>query len=377
MDTPAMSAQYTDSEQERQAHHWSLLEGRMAATEDSDGCSICVELEALMQKRRSLGAAATPDPRVEDARAVRIEDEVARRGIQLRGRGPEREGSCRVCGGTDRFSINTKKQVWNCRGCQQGGDVIALVCHLDRLGFREAVEQLGRLAQPPKLSADEPRISKPATPGPAPDNGNREPALRIWRKAIDPRGTLVETYLQSRGLDLPYEATFEAIRYQPRLFFRGETFPAMIALVRSVKGDAPQAVHITPLVDPPEGKKRARFSYGPIIGGAIKLAPDADVTLCLGIGEGIESALSLRCWDCFGASPVWSLITSNEVKKLPVLAGIQTLWIAVDDDPAGITAAATVSARWLEAGREVFKLKARNPGADLNDAIRQRQHHEK
>jgi CHC2 zinc finger len=278
-----------------------------------------------MQKRRSLGAAATPDPRVEDARAVRIEDEVARRGIQLRGRGPEREGSCRVCG-WHRPIFDTKKQVWNCRGCQQGGDVIALACHLDRLGFREAVEQLaGRLAQPPKLSADEPRISKPATPGPAPDNGNREPALRIWRKAIDPRGTLVETYLQSRGLDLPYEATFEAIRYQPRLFFRGKTFPAMIALVRSVKGDTPQAVHITPLVDPPEGKKRARFSYGPIIGGAIKLTPDADVILCLGIGEGIESALSLRCWDCFGASPVWSLITSNEGSRRFGLPSTMTL----------------------------------------------------
>jgi hypothetical protein len=319
------------------------------------------------------GSAYLSTVRVEDARAIKVEDEVAGRGITLRGRGVDRCGPCPVCGGTDRFSINIAKQLWHCRGCQHGGDVIALVCHLDRLAFREAVEQLaGRPAQPPNLSADEPRISKPPTPGPAPDNGNREPALRIWRKAIDPRGTLVETYLQSRGLDMPYEATFETIRYQPRLFFRGETFPAMIALVRSVKGDTPQAVHITPLVDPPEGKKRARFSYGPIVGGAIKLMPDADVTLCLGIGEGIESALSLRCWDCFGASPVWSLITSNEVKKLPVLTGIQTLWIAVDDDPAGITAAATVSARWLEAGREVFKLKARNPGADLNDAIRQR-----
>jgi putative DNA primase/helicase len=149
-----MPAQYTDSEQERQAHHWPLLEGRMAATEDGDGCSICVELEALMQKCRSLGAAATPDPRVEDARAVRIEDEFARRGIQLRGRGPEREGSCRVCGGTDRFSINTKKQVWNCRGCQQGGDIIKLVMHLDELDFPEAVEKLaGRPAPKNKVAA--------------------------------------------------------------------------------------------------------------------------------------------------------------------------------------------------------------------------------
>jgi putative DNA primase/helicase len=101
-----------------------------AATEDGDGCVACVELEALLQTRRSLCAAAPQDPRVEEARAVRIEDEAARRGIKLHG-GNERSGPCPVCGGTDRFSINVKKQLWNCRHCGKGGDVIALVRHLD------------------------------------------------------------------------------------------------------------------------------------------------------------------------------------------------------------------------------------------------------
>jgi hypothetical protein len=78
---------------------------------------------------------------VEKARAVHIEDEIARRGIKLRGR-IDREGSCPVCGGEDRFSINTKKQVWNCRGCAKGGDVIDLVEHLDGVDFRHACETL-------------------------------------------------------------------------------------------------------------------------------------------------------------------------------------------------------------------------------------------
>ncbi len=75
------------------------------------------------------------------ARAVRIEDEIARRGIKLRG-GIERCGPCPKCGGEDRFSINTKKQVWNCRGCDIGGDVIELVKHLDGLDFNAAGRQL-------------------------------------------------------------------------------------------------------------------------------------------------------------------------------------------------------------------------------------------
>ena len=43
----------------------------------------------------------------------------------LKGRGADRCGPCPVCGGTDRFSINIRKQVFRCRVCNIGGDVIA------------------------------------------------------------------------------------------------------------------------------------------------------------------------------------------------------------------------------------------------------------
>jgi hypothetical protein len=80
---------------------------------------------------------------IERARAVHIEDELARREHTLGGNGKvERAGPCPKCGGTDRFSINTAKGVWNCRGCGIGGDVIGLVRHLDGLTFAAAVEAL-------------------------------------------------------------------------------------------------------------------------------------------------------------------------------------------------------------------------------------------
>jgi hypothetical protein len=78
---------------------------------------------------------------IDKARAMRIEDEIARRGIILRGKN-ERCGPCPVCGGEDRFSINIAKQVFNCRGCDVGGDVIALVQHLDGGEFNDAVATL-------------------------------------------------------------------------------------------------------------------------------------------------------------------------------------------------------------------------------------------
>ena len=76
------------------------------------------------------------------AREVPIEDEIARRAIRLRGNGAERHGPCPVCGGDDRFSINTEKQVWFCRKCNTGGDVIALVKHLDHVDFQTACQTL-------------------------------------------------------------------------------------------------------------------------------------------------------------------------------------------------------------------------------------------
>jgi Zinc-binding domain of primase-helicase len=44
------------------------------------------------------------------ARAVRIEDEIARRRIPLRGR-RERVGPCPVHGGTDRFSVKVPPEM--------------------------------------------------------------------------------------------------------------------------------------------------------------------------------------------------------------------------------------------------------------------------
>jgi hypothetical protein len=60
---------------------------------------------------------------IDRAKAVRIEAELKHRGITLEGsaRKAEWAGACPICGGTDRFSINTKKQVFFCRGCSAKG----------------------------------------------------------------------------------------------------------------------------------------------------------------------------------------------------------------------------------------------------------------
>jgi Protein of unknown function (DUF3631)/CHC2 zinc finger len=92
---------------------------------------------------------------VRRARSVPIEREIDRRGIKLTRQGnAEFVGPCPKCGGDDRFSINTKKQVFNCRGCGAGGDVIELVEHLDGVDFVAACTTLTGQSPPQANSKD-------------------------------------------------------------------------------------------------------------------------------------------------------------------------------------------------------------------------------
>jgi putative DNA primase/helicase len=154
---------------------------------------------------------------------------------------------------------------------------------------------------------------------------NREPALRLWRQAFEPRGTLVEAYLRNRCLELPGEAANEAIRFHPDCPFRNERFPAMVCLIRNIVSNEPQGVHRTALA--PDGAaikrngKTFRMSLGLLLGGAIKIDPDEDVTQGICIGEGFETCLSGRQMEP-SLRPVWSLVSTGGIANFPILPGI-------------------------------------------------------
>jgi hypothetical protein len=182
----------------------------------------------------------------------------------------------------------------------------------------------------------------------------------------------VEIYLHDRKLALPDEAAGEAIRFHPSCPFAKSRTSAMVCLVRDIVTNAPKAIHRTSITRKGEKVKVAgfdRLSLGSIHNGAIKITPDENVTVCLGVSEGVENALSLRAIARFGPSPVWSLISANGLRSLPILTGIETLWIAVDHDPAGISAARSMAQRWLTSGAEAFLITPSAAGEDLNDVL--------
>jgi putative DNA primase/helicase len=201
---------------------------------------------------------------------------------------------------------------------------------------------------------------------------NREHALRLWDQAVDPRETLVETYLRGRRLELPYEAANEAIRFHPNCPFGSERFPAMVCLVRNILTNEPQGVHRTALMRDGTAVKRnsktLRMTLGLMAGGAIKLDPDEDMMQHLCIGEGVETSLSGRQ---MGLQPVWCAISTGGVASFPVLPGLEGLHIFRENDAnlAGAKACEACASRWRDAGRAVVIADPAS-GRDLNDDLR-------
>jgi hypothetical protein len=272
------------------------------------------------------------------ARSVRIEDELARRGVKLRGLA-DRCGPCPRCGGNDRFSAHIGDQVFNCRGCGgKGRGTVDLVMFLDGSGFKEAVATLAgiapertvcNIAKQPDLVAKQPKEELPS--------GTEKLALALWRAAVDPRGTIVHCYLEHRALDLPDEVAGEAIRFHSACPMGEESHPAMVCLVRNILTNERQAIHRTALTADGTAIKRNgktfRMSLGPVRGGAVKIDPDEDVTQGLCIGEGVETCLAGRQ---MGLRPVWSAVNTSGVANFPVLPGVVGLHILRDNDTAPI-----------------------------------------
>lgn len=240
------------------------------------------------------------------ARSVPIGRVLSARGIKLRGNAKEACGPCPKCGGKDRFSVNHTKQVWNCRGCDLGGDVIGLVEMLDACDFIAACENLTGLPCPTGKDAKPVDPQRQAELEQQRERYNKEQQQREYLDRVDVkrkgelagwlwerREEITETcavgvYLRKRGYTAVFPST---LGYLPP---NDRQPPAMIAAFCLPDQGAPvRAVHITRLL--PDGTDRERSDKGKIIigkpkGMPIVLAPPNDL-LALNVCEGIENGL--------------------------------------------------------------------------------------
>lgn len=180
-------------------------------------------------------------------------------------------------------------------------------------------------------------------------------------------------YLAHRSLPLPEND----VLFHPCLRdHTGQQWPCMVAKVTDALTNELRTLHRTFVTadgqKAPIDRPRSPLKGGHKKGGVIRLFADEDVTLGLGIAEGIETALSAVV---MGFSPVWACIDAGNLAAFPVLAGINALTIFIDNDEpnprtgrsTGKSAFAAVAARWLDAGREVRHILP--PHGDLNDYL--------
>jgi hypothetical protein len=306
---------------------------------------------------------------IEDARGISIADELLRRGILLKRIGRELIGPCPVCGGTDRFGVNLRKQLWNCRGCHVGGDVIDLVRHLDACSVIEACVRL--TGDSPATARRVPR-NPPSAAKSDPDDNHQALADRIWHRT-GPLTPAARAYLARRGIvldDVPEDA---GLRFDPCCPWGSGDAPCVIARFTTAIKNEPRGIWRRPL----NGDKPK--SLGPTSGCVIRLWPDDAIEQSLVLGEGVETTLAAATRIIHRGTllrPAWATGSAGNMACFPVLAGIECLTLLVDNDfpdthgkRRGQHDAGVCAARWQAAGREVLRLMSERAGEDLNDCV--------
>jgi phage/plasmid primase-like uncharacterized protein len=292
---------------------------------------------------------------------VRIEDELARRGVKLKRVAGELIGPCPVCGGTDRFAISIVKRVWNCRICAKGGDIITLVQHLDGCDFVTAIET---------LTGEEVRTQIEAIPEREHHNhdndGRIARALQYWREAGPIEGTVATTYLErDRQITALPPAVHDVLRFHRRVVFGHDNagnwthHGCILALYRDVITNEPTGIHRIALGH--DGGLVGRMGLGRKQGSAIKFWNDTEVTTGLVVGEGIETVVAAAMHVEHRGTllqPAWSLIDAGNLARFPIVPGIEHLTVLADADAnnAGQEAARTCAKRYAEARREAVVL---------------------
>ncbi|MFZ5712953.1 MAG: DUF7146 domain-containing protein [Bradyrhizobium sp.] len=252
---------------------------------------------------------------------------------------------------------------WTDAATGEHGDLLDII--RESLGlreFREVAEEARRFLKLPRPELEiVPKVTRSAAPA-----GSQEAARRLFAISGPIEGTVVQTYLQHRGIAHVHHGG--SLRFHPRCYYRPEehlpteTWPAMIARVTDLDGKI-TGVHRTWL--DPNGFDRVRLGKAPIdtprramgdlLGNAVRFgAVDDDVLVA---GEGIETMLSLRY--VLPTLPMAAALSANHLAAMALSSSLRRLYIARDDDAAGDNVQAVLLQRAEAAGIEAIPLSPR------------------
>lgn len=255
---------------------------------------------------------------------------------------------------------------WTDAATGEHGDLLDVIREALGLGsFREAAEEAQRFLWLPRTRP----LARLGSGRPQADRDSAKAARRLFAASRPITGTLVETYLASRGIPTLPGAC--ALRFHPSCFYwrdersLPERWPAMVAAVTDLAGRQTGAQR-TWLATDGRGKAPVATPHraiGELLGAAVRFgAPEA----VLAAGEGIETVLSVRA--ALPALPMLAALSATHLAAIRFPAGLRRLYVICDRDAAGYGAREVLFARAAAVGIEAVELTPIR--GDFNDDLR-------
>ena len=225
---------------------------------------------------------------------------------------------------------------------------------IQKVDFKDIADEARTFLSMPHPEQDRPHGGERKSPAPS---GSPEAARRLFAMAQPISGTLVKTYLRTRGItDLHGTGS---LRFHPRCYYRPdehsptETWPAMIASVTDL-AEHQTGAHRTWLA--PDGSDKApietqRKAMGDLLGHAVRFGIAGEV---MAAGEGIESVLSVR--EIIPGMATAAALSAPHLAAILFPDALRRLYIVRDNDPAGDSARDSLVDRAHEAGIEAITL---------------------
>lgn len=235
-----------------------------------------------------------------------------------------KHGPCPICGGKDRFRFDNKegRGTWICNQCGPG-DGFDMLKALKGWSFREAAKEVesvvGTIAQTDKIN-DKKTSNMMAV------------VKRIYGESLPiERGDPAWLYLNRR---IGISEAPACLRYHPALQYIGndgdiDYHPAMVAVLSDAdgKGIGLHRIYLDAIGNKAKVESAKKLLVAKETAGAsVKLAP---ATACIGIAEGIETALAAaKLFDI----PVWSAISANGLESWTPPNGVVRVVVFGDND---------------------------------------------
>lgn len=228
-------------------------------------------------------------------------------------------------------------------------DLIRLNRGFDRLADAMA-EARAFLALPP------PAIIRPVPASGTPDSASGA-ARRLFQAGRTIAGTPAGAYLHARGIT--GASGWPALRYHPSVYYREhagaplQVWPALLAAVTDDAGTItgilrtwldPVRLEKAPVANP-------RKALGHLLGHGVRFGEAADV---LAAGEGIETVMALK--SVLPLMPMIAGLSANHLAAIAFSPALRRLYVARDNDAAGLRAAERLHERGRAAGIKVFPL---------------------